>query len=168
MTEKFLRKLIRDVILEGEMEKFLVKGLQRADSLEKGYKYDEDEDNDDLTKKTRNKKETLESLLFKGSVSDFKNELSVSELEKKLNKLSGNNSKELKDLFINLHKFFSNSSNYNFKKINFKLTDAKILKSFADEGIQDILQKYEKKIKNFERDKNKNIPEEIKIILNIL
>lgn len=149
------------------MEKFLVRGLKRVDSLEKGYKYDEDEFSDKKEDEKTIKNLKFSSMLFDPSLkSEFKNKFNLNDLEQKLKKLKFKDSarkRSVINFILNLNKFFSDSEKYNFTKDLVKISDKDIIDSFADENISDILKDYRDKFNNFKRkwDTNK-VPKKIK------
>jgi len=130
MTEKSLRKLIYKILLEDEMGRFLAKGLERAQALEKG------EDFVDTDSKNKEKgvfdKKTISEIL--------KDDLLYKNIIKTINSLkipksfntSLNKKPELKSFFVNARKFLSNKSDYDFLKNKTKKED---LKKFKDDLI---------------------------------
>jgi len=168
MAEKSLRKLVYKILLEDEMGKWLVRGLKRANSLETGdfmlNKKDEEK---------KIKKPIFSSMLFNpSSKSDFKNKLNLTQLGKELNKINIADTKKKKDvinLFLNLNRFFADSTSYDFEKNLINIKDKEIFTAFSDANINDIYKEYKEKFILFTKrwDSNK-ITKEIKKLENYI
>jgi hypothetical protein len=144
MTEKSLRNIIYKILLEDEMGKWLVKGLKKAHSLETG---DFMINKNDEEKKI--KKPIFSSMLFNpSSKSDFKNKLNFTQLEKELKKINISDSKKRKDvinLFLNLNRFFADSTSYDFEKNLINIKEKEIFDSFVAANINEIYKEYRDK-----------------------
>lgn len=127
MTEKSLRKFIRNILLEDEMGKFLVRGLQRAQALEKGEEFSDTSLNkkgDGVLDKKNLSEIVRDEILSKEIIKDF-NRTKVPDsfynsLKTKV---------DLKNFFINAKKFLSNKKDYDFLKNKIKSADLEKLKN---------------------------------------
>jgi hypothetical protein len=160
MKEKSLRKLIRDIILEDEMGKWLVRGIKIA----RGDKINNEKDNEKADKKKKNISFMLPS---KSKVEEIETKFDEDELKNKLEKINISNSKKKKnviDFFINLNRFFNNSENYDFEKNLINIKEKEIFGAFASENIKDsIYQYFIDKYQIFKRNQiSKKVTEEIK------
>lgn len=127
MTEKSLRKIVYEILLEDEMGKFLIKGLSRATALERGDEFD---DNSSKNKNT--------NIFSKKTISEIiKDELIYKHIIKSVDGLkvpknfssSLNKKPEIRNFFINARKFLTNKSDYDFLKNKVSKDD---LKNFKD------------------------------------
>lgn len=125
--ENSLRNLVREILLEDEMGKFLVKGLNRARALEKGEEF---VDNSSKNKNTNIfSKKTISEIIKDDLIYKYIIK-TVDELQVPKNFSSSLNKKpEIRNFFTNARKFLTNKSDYDFLKNKVSKDD---LKKFKD------------------------------------